>query len=58
MAHLCNLNPMYEELMGLRFPSLLFLADPAQKRIQVSNSSRQQPKIFDISSSSQIYLWS
>ena len=34
--------------MGLRFRSLSFLADPAQKLIQVSNRSRQQPKIFDL----------
>ncbi|CAA9375432.1 hypothetical protein AVDCRST_MAG84-4678, partial [uncultured Microcoleus sp.] len=32
--------------------------DSAQKRIQVSDKSRQQPKIFDSSSSSQIHLWS
>ncbi|HEY9299371.1 MAG TPA: Mo-dependent nitrogenase C-terminal domain-containing protein [Phormidium sp.] len=58
IPHLCNLNPVYEKLMGLHFRSLSFLADPAQKRIQVSNRSRQQPKILDPSSSSQIYLWS
>ena len=58
IAHLCNLNPVYEELMGLRFRSLSFLADPARKRIQVSDSSRQQPKIFYPSSRSQIDLWS
>jgi hypothetical protein len=34
--------------MGLRFRSLLFLADPAQKLIQVSHRSRQQRKIFDL----------
>ena len=58
IPHLSNLNPVYEKLMGLRFRSLSFLADPAQKRIQVSNSRRQPPKIFDPSSSSQMYLWS
>ncbi|MEG4293142.1 Mo-dependent nitrogenase C-terminal domain-containing protein [Microcoleus sp. C2C3] len=29
IPHLCNLNPVYEELRRLRFPSLSFLADPA-----------------------------
>ncbi|MEP6542396.1 Mo-dependent nitrogenase C-terminal domain-containing protein [Microcoleus vaginatus GB1-A2] len=56
IPHLCKLNPVYDELMGLRFPSLSFLADPAEKRRQVSDSSRQQPKILGSNSSSQIYL--
>jgi hypothetical protein len=35
-----------------------WLFDPAQKRIQVSDSTRQPPKVLDSSSNSQIHLWS
>jgi hypothetical protein len=31
---------------------------PAQKRIQVSDRTRQSPKVLDCCSSSQIHLWS
>ncbi len=37
---------------------LILSFDPAQKWIQVSDRSRQQPKILAPSSSSQIHLWS
>ena len=32
--------------------------DPAQKRIQVFDRTRQPPKVLDSCSSSQIHLWS
>ena len=35
-----------------------WLFDPPQKRIQVSDRSRQPPKVLDSCSSSQIHLWS
>jgi hypothetical protein len=35
-----------------------WLFDPAQKRIQVSDRTRQPPKVLDSSSSSEIHLWS
>jgi hypothetical protein len=35
-----------------------WLFDSAQKRIQVSDRTRQPPKVLDSSSSSQIHLWS
>ena len=35
-----------------------WLFDPAQKRIQVSDRTRQPPKVLDSSSNSQIHLWS
>jgi hypothetical protein len=39
-------------------PILLNNHDQAQKRIQVSDSSCEPPKILDPSSTSQIHLWS
>ena len=50
------MNPKTVFFTNLKFCLLLFY--PAQKQIQVSDKSRQQPKILDSCSSSQIHLWS
>jgi hypothetical protein len=50
------MNPKTVFFTNLKFCLRLFY--PAQKQIQVSDKSRQQPKILDSCSSSQIHLWS
>ncbi|NQE33667.1 hypothetical protein E5S67_01387 [Microcoleus sp. IPMA8] len=51
-----QLHSVYKLLQDAQ--QFLLSFDPAQKRIPVSDRSRQQPKILDLCSTSQIHLWS
>ncbi|WP_445243230.1 MULTISPECIES: Mo-dependent nitrogenase C-terminal domain-containing protein [unclassified Microcoleus] len=41
---MCKLNPVYEELMGLRFPSLSFLGGSSENRYKFPTTVVSNPK--------------
>ncbi|WP_445305282.1 Mo-dependent nitrogenase C-terminal domain-containing protein [Microcoleus sp. Pol12A5] len=41
---MCKLNPVYEELMGLRFPSLSFLGGSTENRYKFPTTVVSNPK--------------